>query len=86
MDFQVREKDLKQVKSSNILEIHMRVMAGHMNNSIFELQRSVVKKQKLLKNSKLLIFKSIFVSILSYGHNSWTMMEEVQLRVQNDMQ
>ena len=43
---------------------------------------SVVMKQELSKKAKLLIFKAVFVSILTYGHESWVMAKRVRSQVQ----
>ena len=34
---------------------------------------SVVMKRELLKKTKLSILKTVFVAILTYGHESWAM-------------
>ena len=46
------------------------------------LHRSVVLKRELSKKAKLAIFRSIFVPILTYGHESWAMTERMRSRVQ----
>ena len=46
------------------------------------LHYSVVMKRELSKNSKLSIFKAIFVPILAYGHESWVMTERMRSQVQ----
>jgi len=40
-----------------------------------ELYRSVVTKLELSNTAKLSIFKSVFVPILTYGHEPWVMTE-----------
>ena len=39
-------------------------------------------KRELSKKAKLSIFKTVFVSILIYGHESWVMTERVPSQVQ----
>ena len=46
------------------------------------LHYSVVKKRALSKKAKLSIFRTVFVPILTYGHESLVMMERVQSQVQ----
>ena len=46
------------------------------------LHNSVVMKQELSKKAKLLIFKTVFVPILTYGHESWVVTERVRSQVQ----
>ena len=46
------------------------------------LHYSVVIKQKLSKKAKLSIFKTVFVPILTNGHESWVMTERLQSQVQ----
>ena len=46
------------------------------------LNHSVVLKRELSKKAKLSVFKSIFVPILTYGHESWVMTERVRSQVQ----
>ena len=41
------------------------------------LHYSVVMKRELSKKVKLLIFKAVFVPILTHGHESWVMTERV---------
>ena len=38
--------------------------------------RSVVMKRELFQKAKLAVFRSIFVPILTYGHESWVMAKE----------
>ena len=47
-----------------------------------ELWRSVVMKRELRMKPKLSVFKSVYVPILTYGHESWVMTERVRSRVQ----
>ena len=46
------------------------------------LHNSVVIKRESPKNAKLSIFKTVFVPILTYGHESWVMTERVRSHVQ----
>ena len=46
------------------------------------LHYSIVIKRKLSKKSKLSIIKTVFVPILTYGHESWVMTERVRSQVQ----
>ena len=43
---------------------------------------SVVMKRELSKKAKLSIFKTVFVPILTYCHDSWVMTERVRSQVQ----
>ena len=44
--------------------------------------RSVVLKRELCTKAMLLVFRAVFVSILTYGHDCWVMTERVKSRVQ----
>ena len=46
------------------------------------LHHSVILKWELSKKAKLSVFKSIFDSILTYGHETWVMIERVQPQMQ----
>ena len=46
------------------------------------LHNSVVMKRELSKKAKLSILKTVFVSILTNGHESWVMTERVRSQVQ----
>jgi len=52
-------------------EIDTRI--GNANAVLRELYRSVVTKWELSNTTKLSVFKSVFVPILTYGHESWVM-------------
>ena len=39
-------------------------------------------KRELSKKAKLSVFYTVFVSILTYGHESWVMAERVRSQVQ----
>ena len=47
-----------------------------------QLHRSVVLKRELCTKAKLFIFRSVYVPILTYGHECWIMNEKVRSRVQ----
>ena len=55
---------------------------GKANVVLRELYCSVLTKRELSNTAKLSVFKSIFVPILSYGHESWVMTERILTRVQ----
>jgi len=61
-------------------EIDTRI--GKPNAALRELYRSVVTKQELSNTTKLSVFKSVFVPILSYGHEPWVMTESILAQVQ----
>ncbi|KAK3542076.1 hypothetical protein QTP86_011949 [Hemibagrus guttatus] len=44
--------------------------------------RSVVVKKELSRKVKLLIYQSIYVPTLTYGHELWVMTERVRSRIQ----
>ena len=51
---------------------------GKTSTVMRALHYSVVMKRKLSKNAKLPFFKTVFVLILTYGHESWVMTERVR--------
>ena len=55
-------------------EIDARI--GKEDAVLRELYRSVFTKQELSNTAKLSAFKSVFVPIITYGHESWVMTEE----------
>ena len=61
-------------------EIDTRI--GKANTVLLELNRSVVTKRELSNTAKLLVFKSVFVPILTCGHESWAMTERILTQVQ----
>jgi len=61
-------------------ESHTRI--GKENAFLRELYRSVVTKRELLKSEKLSVFRSVFVPILTNGHDYWNMTERVLSQVQ----
>ena len=46
------------------------------------LHRSIVMKRELPEKAKFAVFRSIFVPIFTYGHESWIMTEKMQSQVQ----
>jgi len=61
-------------------EIDTRI--GKANAVLRELDCSVVTKRELSNIVKLSVFKSVFVPILTYGHESWVMTERILTQVQ----
>ena len=55
---------------------------GKTNAVVRVLHYSVAMKPNLSKKAKLSIFKTVFVSILTYGHESWVMTERMRSQVQ----
>ena len=47
-----------------------------------QLHRSVALKRELCTRAKLSIFRSVYVPILTYGHECWIMNEKVRSPVQ----
>ena len=58
------------------------VRSGKASAAMRALHHSVVLKGELWSKAKLLVFKSIFVPILTYGHESWVMIERVRSQMQ----
>ena len=56
-----------------------RLSAGAVLRSLY---RTVVTKRELSRKAKLSIYQSIFVPILTYGHEGWVMTERTRSRVQ----
>jgi len=46
------------------------------------LQYSVVMKGEMSKKANLSVFRTVFIPILTYGHESWVMTERICLQVQ----
>jgi len=61
-------------------EIDTRI--GKASAVLRELDRSVVTKWELSNTAKLSIFKSVFVPILTYGHEYWVITERILTQVQ----
>ena len=55
---------------------------GKVSAVMRALHYSVVMKRELSKKEKLLIFKAVFVPILTYGHESWVMTKRVRSQAQ----
>jgi len=57
--------------------------AGHVAIATFvNPALSVATKRELSNTAKLSAFKSVFVPILTYGHESWVMIERILAQVQ----
>ncbi|XP_061892442.1 uncharacterized protein LOC133642332 [Entelurus aequoreus] len=61
-------------------EIDRRI--GAASSVMRTLYRSVVVKKELSRKAKLSIYRSIYVPILTYGHELWVMTERTRSRVQ----
>jgi len=61
-------------------EIDTRI--SEANAVLRELYRSVVTKRELSNTAKVSVFKSVFVPILTYGHECWVMTETILSQVQ----
>ena len=68
----------RDCKQDNELDTHIEKVSLVMR----QLYRSVVLKQELCTNAKLSVFRSVFVPILTYGHEYCIMTERVRSRVQ----
>ncbi|KAL3051872.1 hypothetical protein OYC64_001989 [Pagothenia borchgrevinki] len=53
--------------------------AGAVLQSLY---RTVVTKKELSQKAKLSVYRAIFVSTLTYGHEGWVMTERTRLRIQ----
>jgi len=83
---------MNQVEKYKILEIvftsdgrqdeELDTRMGKANTVMRALQYSVVMKRELSKKAKLTVFQTIFVLILTYGHESWTLTERIRSQVQ----
>jgi len=62
------------------MEVDTRI--GEVKSVLRELYRSVVTKRELSNTAELSVFKSVFVPILTYGHESWVMIERILSQVQ----
>ena len=49
--------------------------------SVVVVYNTVVTKRELSRKAKLSIYSSIFVPILTYGHEGWVMTERTRLRI-----
>ena len=54
---------------------------GKANAVLYELYRSVGTKRELSNTTKLSVFKSVFVPILTCGPESWVMTERILTQV-----
>ena len=89
---QVNEATLKQVEKLKYLgvaftsdarqEEELDTRIGKASAVMRALHYSVAMKRELSKNAKLSIFKTVFVPILIYGHESWVMTERMRSQVQ----
>ena len=89
---QVNGATLKQVEKFKYLGVaftsdgrqdeELDTRVGKASAVMQALHCSVVMKRELLKKAKLLIFKAVFVPILTYGHESWVMTERMRSQVQ----
>ena len=89
---QVNGATLKQVEKFEYLRVtlasdgrqdeEMDTRIGKACAVMRALHYSIVMKPELSKKAKLSIFKTVFVPILTYGHESWVMTERVQSLVQ----
>ncbi|KAK3513052.1 hypothetical protein QTP70_000210 [Hemibagrus guttatus] len=61
-------------------EIYRRISAAAA--VMRSMYRSVVVKKELSRKAKLLIYQSIYVPTLTYGHELWVMTERVRSRIQ----
>ena len=50
---------------------------GKADAVLCELYRSVATKRELSNTAKLSVFESIFLPILTYGHESWVMTKRI---------
>ena len=60
-------------------ELDIRI--GKASTVMRQLHRSVVLKRELCTKAKLSIFRSVYIPILTYGHECWIMNEKVRSRV-----
>ncbi|TWW77626.1 Ventricular zone-expressed PH domain-containing protein [Takifugu flavidus] len=61
-------------------EINRRI--GAASAVVRALNRSIVVKKKLSRKAKLSIYRSIYVPVLTYGHQRWVMTERMRSRIQ----
>ena len=79
-DVQVSRAGIYLWRKAEPQEIYTRI--GKANVALRELYCSVLTKRELSNTAKLSVFKSIFVPILTYGHESWVMTERILTQVQ----
>ncbi|WP_214636687.1 hypothetical protein, partial [Mycobacterium tuberculosis] len=68
--------------SSDLMEPEIGRRIGAAGAVLRSLYRTVVTKRELSRKAKLSIYRSIFVPILTYGHEGWVMTERTRSRVQ----
>ena len=89
---QVGDVSLKQMEKFKYLGVaftsdgrqnkELDVRSGKASAVMQALHHLVVLKWELSRKAKLSVLKSIFVPILTYGHESWVMTERVQSQMQ----
>ena len=90
---QVNGATLKQVEKYKYLGVaftsdgrqdeELDIRIGKASSAVMRaLHYSVIMKRELSKKPKLSIFKTVFVSILTYGHESWVMTKRMRSQVQ----
>ena len=90
--FQVNGATLKQVEKLKYLGVtftsdrrqdkELKTGICKANAVTWALHYSVVMKWELLKKTKVSIFKTIFIPILNYDHESWEMTKRVRSQAQ----
>ena len=90
--FQTNEVTFQQTKKFKYLGVtfssdgrqdnRLDTRIGKANAVMRQFCRSIVLKRELCTKVKLSVFRSIFVSILTCGHECWVMIERVRFRVQ----
>ncbi|TWW59478.1 hypothetical protein D4764_06G0010080 [Takifugu flavidus] len=61
-------------------EINRRI--GAASTVMRALNRSVVVKKELSRKAKISIYRSIYIPVLTYGHQRWVMTERTRSRIQ----
>ena len=89
---QVNEATLKQVEKFKYLGVafmsdgrqdeELNIQIGKASAVMQALHYPVAMKRESSKYAKLSIFKTVFVPILTYGHESWVMTERMRSQVQ----
>ena len=78
----VQLKQVEKFTSDGKQDEEIDIRTSKANEVMQALRCSVVMKRELFKKVKLTIFRSIFVPILSYGHESWVMTERMRSQMQ----
>ena len=60
----------------------LHVRSGKATAVMLALHNSVVQNPELSRKAKLSVFKSIFIPILTYGHESWVLTEKIRSQMQ----